>query len=694
MFVTTILLFPDRAAVIFVVAFYIFIPYPKPNRTLFMTRGVLFVAFSLITITTCFSQDNGFPFGKATYRELEKKIYEKDSTAEAVVLNEFGETYIDNHNDNNLIFEYHVKIKILKQNASSLANVEIPIRKSDKSTEKLISIKASAFNLENGILKEFPFDPKQVFTENLNKYRDAKKFAIPNVKEGSIIEYQYKLESPFIFNWRSWEFQSELPKAYSEYWTAIPGNYIYNISLRGFLKLSKDESKIVDDCFSPGGGNVAQCALSKYAMKDVPAFKAERYMTAQSNFLSSMNFELSELRHFDGRIEKFTKTWKDAEVELATDPKFGIQIKRGKEILDGHIDDVIGSETDPLVKAKKIYNFIRDWYRWNNVYGIFSDLGIKKAFDQKVGNVGDINLSLVAACLYADLDAEPVLISTRENGVPVELYPVITDFNYVIARVNIGDKVFYLDATDDFHPFGLLPDRCLNGRARVMRKTGSLWIDVKPTDRRKETVQLSLKLEKDGIIRGTISIASAGYEGVSLRKKIYGYTNQQDYVNELDTELAAIDIKKFELKNFDELEKPLVRQMEIEMDAFSGTEQNLLFNPFLFKQWTENPFKANERLFPVDFATPHQYVMIVNMEYDPAFEIVNAIEKVGLALPNGGGNYLFEMQNANNKLTISTSLLIAKSIFPSTEYFHLKELFSRMIQIQNNELIIKRVTKN
>jgi hypothetical protein len=659
-----------------------------------MTRGILFATFFLLIITTCFSQDHGFPFGKATYRELEKKIYEKDSMAEAVVLNEFGETYIDNHNNNNLIFEYHIKIKILKQNASSLANVEIPIRKSDKSTETLISVKASSFNLENGILKEFPFDPKQVFTENLNKYRDAKKFAVPNVKEGSILEYQYKLESPFIFNWRSWEFQSELPKAYTEYWTSIPGNYIYNISLRGFLKLLKDESKVVDDCFSPGGGNVAQCVLTKYAMKDVPAFKVERYMTAPSNFLSSINFELSELRRFDGRIDKFTKTWKDAEVELATDPKFGIQIKRGKEILDGHIDDVIGSETDPLVKAKKIYNFIRDWYRWNNVYGISSDLGIKKAFDQKVGNVGDINLSLVAACLYADLDAEPVLISTRENGVPVELYPVISDFNYVIARVNIGDKVYYLDATDDFHPFGLLPDRCLNGRARVMRKTGSLWIDVKPTDRRKETVQLNLKLEKDGIIRGTISIASAGYEGMSLRKKIYGYTNQQDYVNELDTELGAIEIKKFELKNFEELEKPLVRQMDIEMDAFSGHEQNLLFNPFLFKQWDENPFKANERLFPVDFATPHQYVMIVNMEYDPSFEIVNAIDKVGLALPNGGGNYLFEMQNTNNKLTISTSLLIAKSIFPSTEYFHLKELFSSMIQIQNNELIIKRVTKN
>ncbi len=657
-----------------------------------MARGLILLTFMLSISILSFAQDHGFPFGKATYREIEKKNYEKDSTAEAVVLNEFGETYIDNNNSHNLIFEYHVKIKILKQGASSLADIEIPLRKNDRVSESLISVKASSFNLVNGILNEFPLDTKQVFTENLSKYRDLKKFAIPNVKEGSVIEYQYKLESPFIFNWRSWEFQSELPKVYSEYWTEIPGNYNYNISLRGYLKLVKEEGTRVTDCFTPGGGNVAECILSKYAMKDIPAFKVEQYMTAPSNFLSSLNFELSEIRYFDGRVDKVTKTWKDAEQELAADQKFGIQIRRGKDILDGHIDDVIGTETDPLVKAKKIYNFIRDWYRWNNVYGIYSELGIKKAFDQKVGNIADINLSLVAACLYADIDAEPVLISTRDNGMAIELYPVISDFNYVIARVNIGDKVYYLDASDDFYPFGLLPERCLNGRGRVMRKSGSLWVDIKPSDRKKETAQVNLKLDKDGKIRGTINITNSGYEAVALRKKIYGHNNQQEYANELDNDLGGFEIKKFELKNNEEFDRPLIQQLEVEFDAFTGSEQTLLFNPFMFKKWDENPFKTNDRLFPVDFATPHQYIMILNLEYDPSFEILNTIDKVGLSLPNGGGSYLFDMQNSSNKLTISTSLMIGKSIFPSTEYFYLKELYSRMIQVQNTELIVKRTS--
>ena len=72
--------------------------------------------------------------------------------------------------------------------------------------------------------------------ENQSKFYDAKKFAIPNVKEGSVIEVFYTLESPFVFQFRSWEFQSEIPKLQSEFWALIPGNYLYNVSLRGYFE--------------------------------------------------------------------------------------------------------------------------------------------------------------------------------------------------------------------------------------------------------------------------------------------------------------------------------------------------------------------------------------------------------------------------------------------------------------------------
>jgi hypothetical protein len=349
-------------------------------------------------------EDAGFPFGQVTYRELELKTYSQDTSAGAVMLNEFGESYIQNDGNGNLIFQYHAKIKILKSTALDAANFEIPLYKRNDRQERLVFVRASSFNVDNGSLHEVQLPTKSIF-RNDKTHWDIMKFAVPNVRVGSVIEVEYEIESPFLFNFRPWEFQSEWPKAHSEYWAKIPANYVYNITLRGFLPLSRSNQEVVPDCFSFDGGT-AECALHKYAIDNVPAFIKEDFMTAPSNFISAINFELSEINYFDGKIDKITKEWRDAEFELKTEERFGVQLKKGKDIAE-QIEVLVAHDTDSLGKAKKVYDFIKHWYQWNGTFGMLSEHGIRKAFDIKTGNIGDINLSLIAALRFADLDVEP-----------------------------------------------------------------------------------------------------------------------------------------------------------------------------------------------------------------------------------------------------------------------------------------------
>ena len=637
----------------------------------------------------CSAQDNGFPYGQVTYRELEIKSYKQDTSAVAVVLNEFGEAHIDN--EYNLILDYHIKIKILKKAGSVQADFEIPLRKNNGREEIIKNIMASSFNIENGSMKEMKLETKNIFKEDRSKYRNVQKFAIPNVREGSVIEVRYRLESPFIYNFRTWIFQTDIPKIKSEYWASIPANYIYNMSLRGFLKLNKNEVELVSNCFEPGGGMKADCSLSKWAMQDIPAFVKEDYMTASTNFISTINFELSEIHHFDGRKDKITKEWKDAEKELKDDTKFGVQLKRGKDIVDGTVDQLIKGETDPLVKARKIYDFIRYWYRWNDVYGIYSEFGIKKAFDTKIGNVGDINLSLIAALRYAELDVETMLLSTRSNGLVTELYPILSDFNYVIAKFNVGDKVYLLDATDDFLSFGLLPERCLNGKGRVFGAKESYWYDIKPIDKEKSLAIFNLTLDPSGIIRGTIQYSYFGYKAASQRSKLSTFSSQQKYIDGIKKNLPTVDIKHFEFQHVDDLGKALVLKLEVEIEAFDNLDANsFLFNPFIGERWESNPFKSSERLYPVDFGAPLDDVIVFSLTYPEDFMLDELPQKVALALPNNGGRYLYDVQQMNNRLMLNHSLQISKTIFTATEYHYLKELFNHVIQVQRLDLVFTR----
>jgi hypothetical protein len=632
------------------------------------------------------AQNKGFPFGKVTYKDLGLKEYERDTSAGAVVLYESGEAYFESQNDYNLIFKHHTKIKILKKHGLSVANFEIPLYKQDSRFERLMSVKASAFNIENGSMKETPLDSKNVFTENPSKYYDLKKLAIPNVRVGSVIEIEYQIASPFIFNFRTWNFQSELPKMYSEYDALIPGNYVYNMVIKGYLKLSTNDGEEVRDCFSTHAGT-SNCAHYKFAMKDIPAFIPEDYMTAKSNFISSMNFELSEIKYFDGRVDKVTKEWKDAEIELKKEERFGGQLRRGKDIGD-QIERLVVGVTDSLSKAKKVYNFIKDWYQWDNIYWKYSEFGIRKAFDKKLGNIGDINLSLIAALRYADLDVEPVILSTRDNGLPIELHPVLSDFNYVIAKVNIGKKSYLVDASDDFCPFGILPERCLNGKGRALGEDASYWVDLKPSNKSKKMSVVMLKLDKSGAMTGTLQNTFIGYEAIDMRKKIYSYSDTEEYIKHLKSKSSGIEIKNVQLTNVEDIELPLIVKMEIEINDLNG--DNFLFNPFIGNQWKENPFKSQERLYPVDFGPPLEDITLVTIQYPQDFEVVSLPEKAGLQLPNGGGRYIVDAKNVDGTLTISNSLLIAKPVFSSEEYHYLKELFNRVVQVHNTDLLFKR----
>ncbi|HOX83308.1 MAG TPA: hypothetical protein PLJ60_07320 [Chryseolinea sp.] len=647
----------------------------------------IFLCFSIFSI----AQDHGFPFGEVAHRELDIKSYDKDTSAVALVLNEFGEAYIDNSNDNNLLLEYHIKIKILKKAGTDQANFEIPLRKSNGKEEVLKDVQASSFNFENGVIKEAKLNTKSVFKEERSKYWNLQKFAIPNVRVGSVIEVKYTLESPYIYNFRTWAFQSEIPKVKSEYWATIPGNYIYNISLKGFLELSKNESELIRDCFTPGGGHKADCGRSMWAMKDIPAFVEEDYMTASSNFISTINFELSEIRFFDGRVDKISKEWKDVEMELRGDNKFGVQIKRGKDIVDGKVDQLIIGETDPLVKAKRIYDFIRYWYRWNDVYGLYSEFGIKKAFDTKTGNVGDINLSLIAALKYAELDVEALLLSTRANGLVTEIYPILSDFNYVVAKLNIGDKVYLLDATDDFVSFGLLPERCLNGKGRVFGGKESYWYEIKPADKEKTLSIVNLVLDSLGAMRGTIQYSYIGYKAASQRSKLSTFTSEKEYITDLQKRIPYTNIEHFEFQNADDSSKPLVLKLDVVIQAFDNLNTNqFLLNPFMGERLENNPFKSSERSYPVDFGAPLEEILVFSMIYPKNFEIDELPAKVGLALPNNGGRYICEFQQLDNRVTLNHSLQISRTIFSSAEYHYLKELFNRVIQVQQTDLVFKR----
>ena len=648
----------------------------------------------LLSLPVSVSFAQNFSFGQITFDDYNFDKNKIDSNANAIVLKEFGTSSIqldDALGKTELIFEYHVKIKIYNKAGFENANISIPTYKNGSTQEFIDQIKASTFNLEEGKFAETPMEKKAIFTENRSKYLALTKFTLPNIKDGSVIEYTYRLESPNIFNFKTWEFQSDIPKVESEYLVFIPAIYNYNVSLRGVQKLTDINSVISKECLRINGVSI-DCSKISYIMKNIPAFIEEEYMTAASNFKSAIYFELSDWQMPDGRKKSYSKTWKDVDYELVSEKTFGSQIKR-KDLFKEVMPSIIKDAPDDLSKAKAIYKYIKKNIKWNNYIGIYSEDNIKKAMELHSGNDADINLSLIAALAAANLDAEAVILSTRQNGTVNNLYPVISEFNYLVAKVNIGDQVYLLDATEPLLPFGLLPMRCLNGQGRVINlKKPSYWIDLDAKQKSVAIYMMDAKLNNDGKIKGTITVYSTGYDAFNKRTEIREFNSTDEYVEKLDERLPKLQILKHDIKSLDSIENSLTEVYEIEMSSMEiGGNKDLDFNPFFINPIRKNPFNLADRTYPVDLGTTSNERIVIKLALPGEFELTEKPKDLAIALPNKTGRYLSQTQLENNVFSFSQILEFNNAVYPAQFYPSLKEFYSRIIQNQRSDVVLKKI---
>lgn len=634
-----------------------------------------------------------FPSGTWRIEEFNKKHSAIDSTADAEVLQEFGSAGIqfdESTGSSYVDYQYHVRVKVFNKNGFDAGNVVIPLYIYDKEQDIISEIKASTLNFINGMPVTNDLDKKQIFTENKSKYMQTTRFTMPNLREGSIIEYSYRIHKYNIFNFSDWVFQSNIPKMRSEFIARIPAIYNFNVSLRGPQALTSQNGELLKECMRLNGA-VIDCSKLTYVMTNIPAFTEEAYMTAASNFKSAINFELSDIQHTDGTKRNITKTWKDVDYELTGDRTFGGQMKR-KDLFSSVLPEILKNTTDDLSKAKAIYSYIKKTIKWNNYTGKYSENLIKHALDTHSGNIGDINLALIAALSAANLDAEAVILSTRSNGLVNNLYPVISEFNYVVAKVNIGDKGYLLDASEPLLPFGLLPLRCINDKGRVINlKKPSYWYELKASEKDAVSYSLTGKLGNDGNITGELITYSTGYAAYEKRAQIGEAGSVEEYVSKLDEKMPTTKILKHSIENLDSLDNILIEHYQVEMKAFDQVlDKRLFYNPFFIDRISKNPFNLNERSYPVDLgaATEKRITILLSLPGDYTLE--EQTKDVAMSLPANSGKYLTSTKLENNTLAFNSLFQLNKPIYSPDEYLYLKEFYSRIIQQQKVDLVLKR----
>src|SRR4051794_4574825 len=218
----------------------------------------ILLLFSLFLALAVSAQKNQskFKFGDVKPEDFELKVYAIDSDAAAVYLSDIGTTNFVGNKSRwfDHVFKHYARIRILNKTGYDAATWKINLYRSGSRSEELSDVKCATYNLENGKVVKTDIDEQNIFEDNINNNYTQKKFTLPAIKEGSIIEVSYTVTSPFNNELQPWLFQNtDYPRLWSEYQVGIPEtlNYFFiNQGLDSFYM--KDNWKSYEQFYMNG----------------------------------------------------------------------------------------------------------------------------------------------------------------------------------------------------------------------------------------------------------------------------------------------------------------------------------------------------------------------------------------------------------------------------------------------------------
>ena len=655
----------------------------NPNRSRIFVVVILLIFSSLL-----YSQKEPVKFGKVSTEELEMKTYPKDSLVEAVVLTNYGYSEIKYNTDKGFYLQFTnlSRIKILTKDGLKHANVKIPLQVSGNGKEEtLSSIKAQTYNLENGKVVISKLDKKDIYEEDINKYHKIRKFALPNVKAGSVIEYKYVITSN-LFYLKPWFFQTTIPVIRSEYRTTIPDFFKFKTFLNDYIPPDINETSNSSMAHSNAGNYLVN--RNRYVYKDLPAFRNEDFITTPLDYLAKIEFELLSANFPREGEKNFTLTWPQICNNLISSVNFGGQLTK-HSFLSDIISGIDPSWSDEQ-KLNSAYEQLKKKMKWNGFYGIYINSTLSNAYKKGEGSTADINLMLVSLLKALKFEAYPVLLSTRSHGKINMLYPKQSSFNYVVVIAKLNDNYLLLDAVSDFTKPGELSFDCLNGDGLVVIKDMPKWIPLREGETFKKGISVVAKFTEDGLT-AEMSRQSYSLTAQNLRNKIAG-TGLKKYIDDYKNNQENWTIDDYKIENGLDPAKPVREKITISAFNNIDTEADMIYLPaILVEENIENPFTDEKRIYPVDFGAPKSTTYFLTMTIPEGYEPEELPESGLLKLPGNAGKFMYTSKSMNGMIQVYCQISITKTKFTPEEYELLRSFYGQIAEKLNEQIVLKKI---
>ena len=450
--------------------------------------------------------------------------YAPDPDAEAVVLCRLTDVEYSVQTDGYLV-DYHekIRIKVLKPEGAKYAQVTIPYYVVPQDKDKLYTsqmalrpqhidingavtydegasrsistniatnyihesieeVKATAYNMEDSKTTKSKFKG-EVALEQLDDETWQARFTIPDVRQGTVIEYEYTRHSELFYRLHDWQAQQEIPVAYARLTVTIPRHLLFNFEQHGSQQLvAKQESssmiyKLVSDPLAaPTTVMAYRYIFTGQDLKGAPSDPN----VCLADYFTGVTAEVSSFGLRSTPPADYANTWEHVDQVLMADDNLGKMIEDHSPLREQLQAENIQTIANEQERAAAVCRLVFSHVKWNGKYAMWAR-NAQETLQQGGGNSADINMLLMQTLREAGLKVNPVVMRPRNLGALPLTFPTISKLtNYVVGVKTRNAGTVYVDASSPEGKLNTLPEQLQVERAHPIGFPSTApWVSLK-----------------------------------------------------------------------------------------------------------------------------------------------------------------------------------------------------------------------
>ena len=365
---------------------------------------------------------------------------ETDESASAVILDEQITYKIKSNCSAEL--EVHKKIRV----NNSRGEEYITAAFYESKYVKLDKFEAHIYDLDSNELKKYEKDDllKICGFGSYSLYDDVCDLvtSISHAVYPYIVTIDYKEKDKTIFFWNDWYPQDDIPVKKSQYTLIIPDDFELNYYAHSEIP----EPEIIHD------GNKA---VYTWTMQDIPKFDDADYIPNDSEERIKISFVPPKFKLDNYQFDACD--WRTLGYNYLSMAQNSFEIDDNQKLL---MAGIINTSSSQREICQKLHQALINKTRYVAIQiGIGGWLPTKSAetFFRGYGDCKDLAFLYVSMLRYANIEAYPVLIKTRDNGYLNPNHPRLNNFNHMILYAILDGDTTWIDATCQSCEIGDLP---------------------------------------------------------------------------------------------------------------------------------------------------------------------------------------------------------------------------------------------